>query len=180
MAKRGCSTLIATDTHIGKDVPDEIAYPLMLRRLAARARITKTGCWEYTGYIPPNRYASVCFRSRNTRVHRLMYVIARGPIPEGMDVLHSCDNTICFNPAHLSAGMDKQNIRDSIIRGRRNTARPNRVSNPGMMLRNECSRGHKLEGDNLYITPDRRRQCRACRAAAAMRWNPKPPTQASA
>lgn len=171
---------IATETHIGKDVPDEIAFPMMLRRMAARARLTKTGCWEWTGYIQRNGYGDVSFRNHPTRVHRLMYRIAHGPIPEGLDVLHSCDNPICFNPAHLSAGKDKRNTAESIERGRRNTARPNRVLNPGMMERNECSRGHKLEGANLYVTPDKRRQCRACRNAAAMRWKPKPQKQALA
>lgn len=175
MAKRGCSTTIATETHIGMDVPDEIAYPLMLRRLAARARLTKAGCWEWTGAVMTNGYAQVSFRSRNTRVHRLMYVISRGPIPEGMDVLHSCDNPICFNPAHLSAGRDKQNIAESVTRGRRNTARkPYGRGFPAPRDRTHCIRDHALSGANLYMTPDGRRQCRACHHASVRKFKPKP------
>lgn len=176
MAKRGHGTTIASDTHVGKDVPDEIAYPLMLRRMAARARITKGGCWEWTGSIMPNGYAQVCFRSRNTRVHRLMYVIARGPIPEGMDVLHSCDNPVCFNPAHLSAGRDKQNIAESVARGRRNTVRkPYGLGFPAPRDRTHCIRSHALSGANLYMTPDGRRQCRSCHHEAVKRFKPKSP-----
>lgn len=169
------SRTVATETHVGKDVPDEIAYPLILRRMAARARVTAAGCWEWTGFILPNGYAEVSFRGRGVRVHRLMHVISKGPIPEGFDVLHSCDNTICFNPAHLSAGDDKQNSQESIARGRRNTKRqPLDGWHPKPEDRTHCIRGHELGGDNLYKTPDGRRQCKACRHAAARRWKPRP------
>jgi hypothetical protein len=169
------SRTVATETHIGMDVPDEIAFPLILRRMAARARVTAAGCWEWTGFILPNGYAEVSFRSRGVRVHRLMYTISRGPIPAGMDVLHSCDNPICFNPTHLSVGVDKQNSSESIARGRRNTARkPLGGWFPKPENRTHCIRGHELVGGNLYMTPNGRRQCRACRGAAARRWKPKP------
>lgn len=169
-----CKKYMATVRYIGRDVPDEIAFPLLMERLVSRRTITERGCWEGDFHVLPNGYAEVSAWGRQQRAHRLTYRIAKGPIPKGMDVLHSCDNPICYNPEHLSLGKDKRNVVESISRGRRNTARPNRVSNPGMYGRNECSRGHKLEGANLYMTPDERRQCRACRNAAARRWRPKP------
>lgn len=33
-----------------------------------------------------------------------------------------------------------------------------------------CKRGHTIEGDNLYITPDGYRKCRACRSQAVYRF----------
>jgi HNH endonuclease len=170
-----CLKTMATVRYIGRDVPEEIAIPLLRKRLESRARMGANGCWEWPGFVLPNGYCETSAWGRGIRVHRLSYRIFKGPVPPDMDVLHSCDNTICFNPDHLSLGLDKQNIGESIARGRRNTARPGRVRNPGMYERNECSRGHKLEGENLYITPDKRRQCRTCRGAAARRWKPKPP-----
>ena len=176
MVPRGVHKLTCTETHIGMDVPDELAFPMALQRMTKRVRVTERGCWEWIGYTLPNGYAEMCIRSKQIRVHRLMYMVSSGgPIPAGMDVLHSCDNPICINPKHLSLGVDKQNIGESIARGRRNTKRaPLGKGHPKPENRTHCIRGHELAGENLYMTPDGRRQCRACRGAAARRWKPKP------
>lgn len=50
--------------------------------------------------------------------HRVAYEIARGPIPEGMLVRHSCDNPTCCNPDHLLIGTHKENTGDAIERNR--------------------------------------------------------------
>lgn len=39
-------------------------------------------------------------------------------IPEGMNVLHHCDNPPCINPEHLYLGTQKDNARDMTIRNR--------------------------------------------------------------
>lgn len=44
--------------------------------------------------------------------HRLVYVIHHGLIPDGMIVLHNCDNPICCNPSHLRAGTYQDNAID--------------------------------------------------------------------
>lgn len=52
------------------------------------------------------------------RVSRAAYEEYIGPIPEGLNVLHSCDNPPCFNPVHLFAGTQSDNIKDSVAKGR--------------------------------------------------------------
>lgn len=51
-------------------------------------------------------------------VHRATYVCERGPIPEGMKVLHSCDVRLCRNINHLRPGTSLDNAIDRDVRGR--------------------------------------------------------------
>ena len=55
---------------------------------------------------------------RMVYAHRLAYELGVGPIPEGMHVLHQCDNPRCINPAHLSIGTHSQNMKECSQRGR--------------------------------------------------------------
>ncbi len=50
--------------------------------------------------------------------HRQAWIDAHGPIPEGMLVLHKCDNPPCVNVNHLYLGTNKDNSRDMYDRGR--------------------------------------------------------------
>ncbi len=57
-------------------------------------------------------------KESNYAAHRLSYQIHAGEIPQGLSVLHSCDNPLCVNPEHLRAGTPLENTRDMISRGR--------------------------------------------------------------
>jgi hypothetical protein len=55
--------------------------------------------------------------------HRFSWEKAHGEIPEGMYVLHTCDNPSCVNPDHLYLGDYRQNALDREGRGRGNHAK---------------------------------------------------------
>lgn len=77
-------------------------------------------CWPWSSYRFWNGYGSVAdlLGSPENVAHRLAYRLATGPIPEGLWVLHNCDNPPCCNPTHLRVGTASDNNRDRYARDR--------------------------------------------------------------
>lgn len=83
------------------------------------SRVDKSGgpdaCWSWTGY-KMNGYGQLGPTNRGgspRRAHRVAYELAKGAIPEGKLVMHTCDNPPCCNPAHLIVGTPKMNAQDA-------------------------------------------------------------------
>jgi hypothetical protein len=47
----------------------------------------------------------------NRAAHRVSFETFKGPIPEGLEVDHTCVNSLCINPEHLDAVTSTENIR---------------------------------------------------------------------
>lgn len=78
-----------------------------------------SGCWLWIGATTQRGYGHI-LRGRQggyVLAHRLSYEMHKGPIPEGMMVLHKCDNPFCSNPDHLYIGSAQQNTIDMQTRG---------------------------------------------------------------
>jgi hypothetical protein len=76
------------------------------------------GCWRWRGAIGSNGYGHLQRRGVTISAHRWAYQEAKGEIPEGMCVCHTCDNKWCVNPDHLWPGTMKDNHRDREAKGR--------------------------------------------------------------
>ena len=74
--------------------------------------------------------------------HRLAWELTFGPIPDGLHVLHACDNPPCIRPDHLMLGTQRANMRDAGRKGRLGVGK----------YATHCKRGHPFEG-NTYIHP---------------------------
>lgn len=78
------------------------------------------GCWEWTAHRSPKGYGAFTITGQTpTRAHRYAYTITYGPIPDGLMVLHACDNPPCVRPDHLWLGTASDNMRDAYTKGRK-------------------------------------------------------------
>lgn len=94
----------------------------ILRRLWARTEVTESGCRIWLGSTSSSGYGQLRIGGRSAPLaatHRLSFQIHRGPIPEGLEVCHTCDNPPCWAPDHLFAGTHTDNLRDMQAKGRR-------------------------------------------------------------
>lgn len=86
-----------------------------------RFEVTEAGCWEFTGKRNDDGYGVVSVTRAGVvgvRAHRLAYETWVGPIPNGLVVMHACDNPPCINPDHLSVGTHGDNMADMMAKGR--------------------------------------------------------------
>jgi ERCC4-type nuclease len=54
---------------------------------------------------------------RQIYAHRWVWEHYKGEIPDGLQVNHHCDNSLCVNPEHLYLGTQNENMRDLQRRG---------------------------------------------------------------
>jgi hypothetical protein len=75
-------------------------------------------CFEWELARDKDGYGVVRRGGRTRRAHREMWEQVNGPIPDGMVLLHSCDNPPCIRLSHLSLGTQAENVADMIAKGR--------------------------------------------------------------
>src|SRR5262245_56458307 len=103
--------------------------PALIERFAVRYEPEpNSGCWLWlrARKSPPQNYGVFGVGSyaagtyRQDYAHRLSYILHHGHIPDGMCVLHRCDNPPCVNPDHLFLGTHNDNVQDKIAKNRDN------------------------------------------------------------
>lgn len=125
--------------------------------------------WLWQGFVQPVRltsrglhvggYGDIGYRGKGRPVHRVMWMLVKGPIPPKMDVCHECDVRHCCNPDHLWLGTRKQNLLDMADKKRGNKA-----------SKTHCKHGHPLSGDNVRLSNNgRRRSCKECQRLRGLR-----------
>lgn len=87
-------------------------------RLFSRVSELENGCLVYTWGKDKDGYGWMGYRNKQKRTSQLAYHLCIGDIPQGMHVLHSCDNPPCCNPKHLFLGNDKINTNDKMAKDR--------------------------------------------------------------
>lgn len=130
--------------------------PNYLRRFLSKiGPKNKDGCRNWLGTKNKDGYGLFYLNNKRIRAHRMMFFVYQGKWPSKF-CIHSCDNPSCVSMSHLRDGSNKDNMQDQIIRKR----------NP-RKLKTECPSGHFYSGDNLIITSEGWRACRACKVIAS-------------
>lgn len=127
-----------------------------MNRLPLKARLSlrtaidpDTGCHNWTG-VTHRGYGQIRANGSNTSTHRAAYVLAKGPIPEGLQIDHLCRNRRCCNPDHLEAVTSYENMLRSDGRCSLN------------LRKTHCSNGHIFDDENTAFVPPNGRRCRKC------------------
>lgn len=85
-----------------------------------------SGCWLWSGAvneIDREVRGYMWYKGGHRRASRISWDLRHGIIPEGLNVLHKCDTPLCVNPDHLFLGTTRENVHDSIKKGRRRYSR---------------------------------------------------------
>ena len=108
-------------------------------------------CMLWTGSLSSNGYARVVVKRNgkwtSSQLHRELYYVEKGDIPDGYVLDHLCRNRNCINTDHLEPVTNKENLR----RG----DRPKPYTD-------YCNHGHLLSEVGIYVFKRNSRVCKGC------------------
>lgn len=78
----------------------------------------ETACWPWTRSCIKRGYGQVSMEKAMWLTHRLAWTLTNGAIPDGLLVLHDCDNPPCCNPKHHFLGTYQDNSDDMVSKDR--------------------------------------------------------------
>lgn len=105
------------------------------------------GCWTWKSGFHQFGYGQFRRAGKNYTAHRFAYALEFGPIPDGLCVLHHCDNPPCVRPDHLFLGTMSDNAQDCRKKNRHGAA-----THPEAFYRGTQIALAKLNDDTVRIS----------------------------
>jgi hypothetical protein len=146
------SDLVTGPTHLASGEPSMSRQPTprwskekIIHRFWSRVdRLNLSGCWNWARSVDGHGYGQFQWNGSHARAHRVAFEICFGPIPNGVYILHRCDNPRCCNPFHLFPGTMKDNTQDMLAKGRDGHGQMPGEHNPNVRLTEEDIREIRL------------------------------------
>lgn len=115
-------------------------------------------CWVWTARRIAWGYGGFWVNRRNMAAHRFSWELHNGPIPEGLWVLHACDNPPCIRPDHLFLGTVIDNNLDKLRKGRQAKGETHGAyTKPERRVRQTGSQHGRAKLDEIKVTEILRR-----------------------
>jgi hypothetical protein len=111
--------------------------PLIERFWRSVDKKSNDECWQWIASINNKKYGILGAGGKGGKslfAHRYSYELHNGKIPDGMFVMHKCDNPSCVNPNHLLVGTPKDNTQDALSKNRLKTIFLNGENHPNCKL----------------------------------------------
>lgn len=142
----------------GSSIKVECSPECRVRRVASD--FSGDECWDWPGSLNPKTgYGQLSHWQDGKRklltAHRVSFSAFVGPVPDGAQVLHQCDNPACFNPAHLFSGSQRDNMHDMIAKGRAKKASPVGVKHHAAKLTDADVMEIRASKESLAILAER-------------------------
>jgi hypothetical protein len=135
---------------------------MLPERIMSKVAVADGGCWLWSGSMQRNGYGYTTWRIdgkwKHARVHRLFYEDYVGPIPDGLEIDHTCRVRNCVNPDHLRAVTHADNLKTRVRVYTRSST---------------CGRGHEFTPENTYThrTKGTDRIGRSCKTCARLTYD---------
>ena len=114
--------------------------------------VNEFGCWVWSSHLDKRTGYALIWRGKSpAKAIKIVYEQEIGPVPDGMDLDHSCRERPCVAPHHLEPVKPSENMRRKSWRYR--------------TLIKQCKNGHDMK-INAIVTPNGGRVCRTCNQEA--------------
>lgn len=126
----------------------------LLERFEEKILITPS-CWIWTAQKKTKGYGVIGVAGKTKTASRVSYELYVGEIPNGLFVLHRCDNPSFVNPDHLFLGTAADNAADRDAKGRTVVPAPShrrKLSDAQAIFAKECGLPNSEAAKHLGVS----------------------------